>query len=90
MMKLTIDFKKTPNYPKVLRMLNNDQSEWKTNNEGHVVHFKAKHLAYIPKVCYHFITSRFIPMKNVCKVTAKRALLNYALFKTSSLMWGKS
>ena len=40
----------TPNYPEVLRMLTNDQSEWKLNNEGHVVHFKAKHLAYIPKV----------------------------------------
>ena len=37
-----------PNYPKVLRMLTNGQGEWKTNSEGHVVHFKAKHLAY----CY--------------------------------------
>ena len=39
-----------PNYPKVLRMLKNEQGEWKLNNEGHAVHFKAKHLAYIPKV----------------------------------------
>ena len=39
-----------PNYPKVLKMLTNGQGEWKLNNEGNVVHFKAKHLAYIPKV----------------------------------------
>ena len=39
-----------PNYPKVLRMLTNEQGEWKLNNEGHAVHFKDKHLAYIPKV----------------------------------------
>ena len=39
-----------PNYPEVLRMLTNGQGEWKTNSEGHVVHFKAMHLAYIPKV----------------------------------------
>ena len=39
-----------PNYPKVIRMLTDGQGEWKTNNEGHEVHFKAKHLAYIPKV----------------------------------------
>ena len=41
------------------------------------MHFKAKHLAYIPKV--YFITSRLIPTTNVCEVTAKRALLNYAI-----------
>ena len=40
----------TPNYLKVLRMLTNGQGQWKLNNEGHPVHFKAKHLAYIPKV----------------------------------------
>ena len=40
----------TPNYPEVLRMLTNGQGEWKLNNERHAVHFKAKHLAYIPKV----------------------------------------
>ena len=40
----------TPNYPEVLRLLINGQGEWKVNNERHVVHFKAKHLAYIPKV----------------------------------------
>ena len=38
------------NYPKVIRVLTNGQGEWKINNEGHAVHFKAKHLAYIPKV----------------------------------------
>ena len=45
------------------------------------MHFKAQHLAYIPKVCHHFITSRFIPMTNVCEVMAKRALLNYAIIQ---------
>ena len=45
------------------------------------MNFKAKHLAYIPKVWHHFITSRLIPMTNVCEVTAKRALLNYAIIK---------
>ena len=54
-----------PNYPEVLRMLTNGQGEWKTNNERHEVHFKAKHLAYIPKVRYHFITSHLIPTTNV-------------------------
>ena len=39
-----------PNYPEVLRLLTNGQGEWKVNNDGHVVHFNAKHLAYIPKV----------------------------------------
>ena len=51
------------------------------NSEGHVVHFQAKHLAYIPKVWHHFITSRLIPMMNVCEVTAKHALLNYAIIQ---------
>ena len=41
---------KNPNYPEVLRILTNGQGEWKLNNEGDAVHFKAKHLAYIPKV----------------------------------------
>ena len=40
----------TPNYPEVLRMLTNGRGEWKLNNEGHTVYFKAKRLAYIPKV----------------------------------------
>ena len=62
-------------------MLKNARGEWKLNNEGHVVHFKAKHLAYIPKVWHHFITSRLIPKKNVCEVTAKRAMLNYAIIQ---------
>ena len=69
------------NYPKVLRLLTNGWGEWNINNEGHFVHFKVKHLAYIPKVWHHFITSRFIPMANVCEVTAKRALLNFAMIK---------
>ena len=70
-----------PNYPEVLRMLTNGQSEWKLNNEGHVVHFKAKNLAYIPKVWNHFITSRLIPTTNVCEVTAKRVVLTYAIIQ---------
>ena len=70
---------KHPNYPKVLRMLTNGQGEWKLNNEEHAVHFKAKHLAYIPKVWHHFITFHLILSTNVCEVTAKRALLNYAI-----------
>ena len=70
-----------PNYPEVLRMLTNGQGEWKLNSEGHIVHFKAKHLTYIPKVWHHFITSRLIPTTNVCEVTAKRALLNYAIIQ---------
>ena len=45
------------------------------------MHFKAKHLAYIPKVWHHFITSHLIPTTNVCEVTAKRALLNYAIIQ---------
>ena len=70
-----------PNYLEVLRMLTNGHGEWKLNNEGHAVHFKAKHLAYIPKVWHHFITSYLISMTNVCEVTAKRALLNYAIIQ---------
>ena len=37
-------------YPEVLQVLTNGRGEWKLNSEGHAVHFKAKHLAYIPKV----------------------------------------
>ena len=70
-----------PNYPKVLRMLTNGQGEWKVNNDGHVVHFKAKCFSYIPKVWHHFITSRLIPTTNVCEVTVKRAFLNYAIIQ---------
>ena len=69
------------NYPEVLRMLTNGQGEWKLNNEGHAVHFKAKHLAYMPKVWHHFITSRLILTTNVCEVTAKWALLNFAIIQ---------
>ena len=70
-----------PNYPEVLRLLTNGQGEWKLNSERHVVHFKAKHLAYIPKVWHHFITSRFIPTTNICEVTAKHTLLNCAIIE---------
>ena len=62
-------------------MLTNGHGEWKLNSEGNTVHFKAKHLAYIPKVWNHFITSRLIPTTNVCEVMAKRALLNYAIIQ---------
>ena len=68
-----------PNYPEFLRFLTNGQGEWKLNNKGHIVHFKAKHLSYIPKVWSHFITSRLIPMTNILEVTTKRALLNFAI-----------
>ena len=70
-----------PNYPEVLRLLTNGQGDWKLHREGHVVHFKAKHLAYIPKVWHHFITSCLIPTTNVCEVMAKRALLNYGIIQ---------
>ena len=39
-----------PDYPEILRVLTNGQGEWKLNSEGQAVHFKDKHLAYIPKV----------------------------------------
>ena len=70
-----------PNYPEFLRLLTNGQSAWKLNNEGYAVHFKAKHLAYIPKVWHHFITSCHIPMINVCEVTVKQVLLNFAIIQ---------
>ena len=70
-----------PNYPEILRMLTNGHGEWKLNNEGHAVHFKAKHLAYIPKVWHYFITSHLSLTTNVCDVTAKRAFLNYAIIQ---------
>ena len=72
---------KHPDYPEVLRLLTNGRGEWKLNNEGHVVHFKAKHLAYIPKMWHHFITSRLIPTTNICEVTQKWALLNFAIIQ---------
>ena len=70
-----------PDYPEVIRVLTNGQGEWKLNSEGHEVHFKAKHLAFIPKVWHHFITSRLVLTTNMCEVTAKRALLNYAIIQ---------
>ena len=70
-----------PDYSEVIRVLTNEQGQWKINSEGQAVHFQAKHLAYIPKVWHHFITSRLIPTTNVCEVTAKRALLNYAIIQ---------
>ena len=78
-----------PNYPEVLRMLTNRQCEWKLNNKGHAVHFKAKNLGYIPKVWHRFITSRLIPTTNVCEVTAKRALINYAIIQDISFDVGQ-
>ena len=53
------------------------------------MHFKAKHLAYIPKVWHHFITSRLIPMTNVCEVMVKRALLSYAIIQDISFDVGQ-
>ena len=70
-----------PDYPEVIRVLTNGRGEWRVNSAGHAVHFKAKHLAFIPKVWHHFITSSLIPTTNVCEVTAKRALLNYAILQ---------
>ena len=70
-----------PNYLEILRVLINGTREWKLNNEGHVMHFKEKHLAYIPKVWHHFITSHLILTTNVCEVTTKRALLNFAFLQ---------
>ena len=70
-----------PNYPEVLRLLTNGRGEWKLNNEGHTVQFKAKHLAYILEVWHHFIISHFIPTTNVCEVIVKRALLNYVIIQ---------
>ena len=70
-----------PNYPEILRVLTNGKGEWKLNSEGHALNFQAKHLAYIPKVWHHFITSRLLPTTNVCEVTAKRALLNFSILQ---------
>ena len=70
-----------PDYHEVIRVLTKGQGEWRINSAGHAVNFKAKHLAYIPKVWHHFITSRLIPTTNVCEVTAQRSLLNYAILQ---------
>ena len=70
-----------PNYPKILRVLTNGQGEWKLNSEGHAIHFKSKHLAYIPKVWDHFITSQLIRTTNVCEVMTKQALVNFAILQ---------
>ena len=70
-----------PDYPEVIRVLTNGRGEWRINSAGHAVNFKAKHLAFIPKVWHHFFTSRLIPTTNVSEVTAKRALLNYAILQ---------
>ena len=74
-------FHAQPDYSEVIRVLTNGQGQWKLHSERHAVHFQAKHLAYIPKVWHHFITSRLIPTTNVCEVTSKRALLNYAILQ---------
>ena len=78
-----------PNYPEVIRVLTNGRGEWKLNSDGHAVHFKAKHLAFIPKVWHHFIKSRLIPTTNVCEVTVKLALLNYAIIQDSAFDVGQ-
>ena len=78
-----------PNYLEVLRSLTNGQGEWKVNSEEHVVHFKAKHLAYIPKVWHHFITSCLIPTTNVCEVPINHALLNYVIIQDIPFDVGK-
>ena len=70
-----------PDYHEVIRVLTKGQGEWRINSAGHAVNFKAKHLAYIPKVWHHFITSRLIPTTNVCEVTAQRSLINYAILQ---------
>ena len=70
-----------PDYPEVIRVLTKGRGEWRINSAVHAVNFKAKHLAYIPKVWHHFITSRLIPTTNVCEVTAQRSLLNFAILQ---------
>ena len=70
-----------PDYPEILKVLTNGRGELKLNSEGHAMHFKVKHLAYIPKVWHHFITSGLILTTNVFEVTAKHALLNYAIIQ---------
>ena len=70
-----------PDYPEVIRVFTKGRGEWRINSAGHAVNFKAKHLAYIPKVWHHFITSRLIPTMNVCEVTAQRSLLNFAIIQ---------
>ena len=78
------------NYPQVLRMLTNEQGEWKLNNEGHAMHFKAKYLAYIPKVWHHFITSFPIPTTNLCaKRWPRGPCSTMPSSRTSHLMSGK-
>ena len=70
-----------PNYPEVLRLLTNGQGEWKLSSEEHVMHFKAKQLAYIPKVWHHFIKLCVISTTNVFEVTDMKAMLNYAIIQ---------
>ena len=72
---------KHPDYYEVIRVLTNGRGGWKLNSEGHAIHFKAKHLTYMPKVWHHFIKSCLIPTTNVCEVIAKRALINYAIIQ---------
>ena len=78
-----------PDYPEVIRVLTNRRGEWRINSAGHPVNFKTKHLAFIPKVWHHFITSRLIPTTNVCEVTAKRACLITPSCRIFLLMWGR-
>ena len=70
-----------PDYPEVIRVLTKGRGEWRINSAGHSVNFKAKNLAYIPKVWHHFIPSRLIPTMNVCEVTTQRSLLNFSIIQ---------
>ena len=70
-----------PNYLEILKVLTNGKGEWKLNSKGHALNFQAKHLAYIPKVWNHFITSQLLPTTNVFEVTANRALLNFSILQ---------
>ena len=70
-----------PDYPEVIRVLTKGRGEWRINSASHAVNLKAKHLAFIPKVWHHFITSHLILTTNVCEVTAQRALLNFAIIQ---------
>ena len=69
--------------------MTNGRGEWRINSSGHAVNFKAKHLAYIPKVWHHFITSTSYSTTNVCEVTAQRSLLNYAILQDIPLDVGQ-
>ena len=80
MMKHTIDFKKTLTTPKCLECSPMVKVSGKPTMRG-MWCISRPSMAYTPKVWNHFITSRLILTTNVCKVTAKRALLNYVIIQ---------